>query len=113
MTTSSGSNEDVLLVGPILATGEVAAAITAAIVALNPGVSIVDRGSYVRVMVPGRCHVTRAMIECHLGAPFELPRGLEAVMMSFKGALKLTPDAAEWLDRREAGASMAPPERES
>jgi toluene monooxygenase system protein D len=55
-----------------------------------------DRGSYVRVLVPGRCRVTRESIEAALGRPFALPADLELVMPSFMGAFTVTDDEAVW-----------------
>lgn len=60
-------------VGPVLQTGAVGAAIVAAIRDLNSDVMVVDRGAYLRVMVPRRCFVTRAAIEKHLDARFASP----------------------------------------
>lgn len=84
------------LVGPILASGEVAAAIAAAASALNPHVAVTDEGAYVRVFAPGRCHVTRQMIERQLGRPLELRASLEAIMVSFRGRLALSRDEVLW-----------------
>ena len=57
-------------VGPVLQAGTVANAIIAAIKDLNQDVMVVDRGAYVRVLVPQCCVVTRSAIEKHLGRPF-------------------------------------------
>src|SRR6266436_1590723 len=54
-------------VGPVLQSGPVANAIIAAIKDLNQDVMVVDRGAYVRVLVPRCCVVTRSAIENHLG----------------------------------------------
>jgi MmoB/DmpM family len=83
-------------VGPVLQTGPAARAIVAAIRELNPDVQVVDRGSYLRVLVPDRCHVTRALIERHGVAPFRLPRDLERVMSSFKGRFFVSSEEARW-----------------
>jgi MmoB/DmpM family len=45
-------------VGPVLQSGSVANAIVAAIKDLNQDVLVVDRGAYVRVLVPHCCVVT-------------------------------------------------------
>ena len=84
------------LVGPVLEAGAVADAITAAIRELNAGVELLDRGAYVRVLVPQRCSVTRAAIERALGAMFRLPGDLELVMPSFQGRFTVTEDEAIW-----------------
>src|SRR5712664_1122307 len=83
-------------VGPVLQAGSVATAIIAAIKDLNQDVIVVDRGAYVRVLVPQCCVVTRAAIEKHLGRPFRFPGELEMVMSAFKGALQLNQDDAAW-----------------
>src|SRR5580658_8878489 len=83
-------------VGPVLQTGSVANAIVAAIKDLNQDVVVVDRGAYLRVLVPECCVVTRSAIEKHLGRPFRFPGELETVMSAFKGSLQLNQDDAAW-----------------
>jgi hypothetical protein len=83
-------------VGPVLQSGTVANAIIAAIKDLNQEVMIVDRGAYVRVLVPRCCIVTRSAIERHLGRSFRFPGELETVMSAFKGLLQLNQDDAAW-----------------
>lgn len=83
-------------VGPVLQSGTVANAIIAAIKDLNHDVMLVDRGAYVRVLVPRCCVVTRSAIEEHLGRSFRFPGELETVMSAFKGSLQLNQDGAAW-----------------
>ena len=83
-------------VGPVLQSGPVANAIIAAIKDLNQDVMVVDRGAYVRVLVPRCCVVTRSAIEKHLGRAFRFPGELETVMSAFKGSLELNQDDAAW-----------------
>jgi toluene monooxygenase system protein D len=83
-------------VGPVLQSGPAANAIIAAIEDLNQDVMVVDRGAYVRVLVPRCCIVTRSAIEKHLGRPFRFPGELETVMSAFKGSLQLSQDEAAW-----------------
>jgi toluene monooxygenase system protein D len=83
-------------VGPVLQSGPVANAIIAAIEDLNQDVMVVDRGAYVRVLVPRCCILTRSAIEKHLGRPFRFPGELETVMSAFKGSLQLSQDEAAW-----------------
>jgi toluene monooxygenase system ferredoxin subunit len=83
-------------VGPVLEAGENANAVVEAIRRLNRSVAVQDRGSYLRVLVPGRCVVTRAAIESILGRPFRLPGDLELLMPSFKGMFRVSEDEAEW-----------------
>ena len=83
-------------VGPVLQSGPVAHAIIAAIKDLNQDVMVVDRGAYVRVLVPRCCVVTRSAIEKYLGRSFRFPGELETVMSAFKGSLQLNQDDAAW-----------------
>jgi hypothetical protein len=92
-------------VGPVLQSGPVASAIIAAIKDLNQDVIVVDRGAYVRVLVPRCCVVTRSAIEKHLGRSFRFPGELETVMPAFKGSLQLHQDDAAW---RFAQAQSSP-----
>jgi hypothetical protein len=95
-------------VGPVLQSGTVANAIVAAIKDLNQDVLVVDRGAYVRVLVPQCCVVTRSAIEKHLGRPFRFPGELETVMSAFKGSFQLNhesycPSGVLCLNRRPTG----------
>jgi hypothetical protein len=87
-------------VGPVLQSGTVANAIIAAIKDLNQDVIVVDRGAYLRVLVPRCCVVTRSAIEKHLGRSFRFPGELETVMSAFKGSLQLNQDDAAWRLKR-------------
>ena len=86
-------------VGPVLEVGEIARAIVAAIRRTHAEVHVTDRGSYVRVLAPGRCVVSRAAIEAELGRRFELRRELEQIMPSFQGRLALGDDEVSWNGR--------------
>ena len=93
----TGKNADIYdRVGPVLQSGTIANAIIAAIRDLNQDVMVLDRGAYVRVLVPRCCVVTRAAIEKHLGRSFRFPGELETVMSAFKGSLQLNQDDAAW-----------------
>jgi toluene monooxygenase system protein D len=83
-------------VGPVLQSGAVSDAIVAAIKDLNQDVLVVDRGAYLRVLVPHRCLVTRTAIERRLGRSFRFPGELEVVMSGFKGAILPTESDATW-----------------
>jgi toluene monooxygenase system protein D len=83
-------------VGPVLQSGPIAHAIIAAIKDLNKDVMVVDRGAYLRVLVPRCCFVTRSAIEQYLGRSFRFPGELELVMSGFKGSLRLNQDDAAW-----------------
>ena len=83
-------------VGPVLVAGAVADAIIAAIRRENDGVEVTDRGSYLRVLVPARCSVSRVAIESALSRSFRLPGDLEQVMPSFRGRFQVSEDQASW-----------------
>ena len=83
-------------VGPVLQAGPAADAVVSAIRSLNEDVVVVDRGAYVRVLVPRRCIVTRAAIEATTREPFRLPGDLERIMPSFKGRFHVTEEQAVW-----------------
>jgi toluene monooxygenase system protein D len=83
-------------VGPVLQTCAVSDAIVAAIKDLNQDVLVMDRGAYLRVLVPSKCFVTRSAIERRLGRSFRFPGELEVVMPSFKGAIVFTESDVTW-----------------
>jgi toluene monooxygenase system ferredoxin subunit len=83
-------------VGPVLQAGPLGDAVIAAIRELNPQTTVLDRGAYLRVLVPGRCVVTRERIERHAGTMFRLPSDLESIMPSFKGRLTITEEEVTW-----------------
>ena len=83
-------------VGPVLTAGSVAAAVIAAIRTRHHDLCVIDRGSYWRVLVPGRCVLDRHELERILGAAVRFPSDLEAIMPSFKGRLRLSSDEAIW-----------------
>ena len=82
--------------GPVLLAGTATEAVIAAIRQLNGGARVVDHGSYLRVLAPGRCRVTRVAIEHHTGTPFRLPADLEPIMPSFQGRFTVSEDEASW-----------------
>jgi hypothetical protein len=83
-------------VGPVLQSGPASEAVVRAIEETNREVSVLDRGAYIRVLVPWRCAVSAAAIEKHLGREFRLPADLEMIMTSFKGTLLQNVDEAVW-----------------
>jgi hypothetical protein len=88
-------------VGPVLEKSRTADAIVAAIQQLNQSVTVVDRGAYVRILVPSPCRLTRAAVEALTGEPFRLPTDLEKVMPSFKGRIEASEDEVSWrFDRK-------------
>ena len=83
-------------VGPVLIGRPGGHAVLAAIRRLNPSAEIHDRGSYIRVLAPRRCMVTRRAIEDILGQSFDFRAELEIMMPSFKGRMRLDDDEAVW-----------------
>lgn len=83
-------------VGPVLEASASGRAVLAAIREQNRDVEVEDRGAYLRVLVPGRCVVTRPAIERALGRSFRLPVDLEPLMPAFKGILNISEDSVEW-----------------
>jgi hypothetical protein len=83
-------------VGPVLEAGEVAEAIVRAIREQNQDVTVHDRGSYLRVVVPGRCVLERAVVERILGRAFALPGDLELAMVSFAGSIRIDANVVVW-----------------
>jgi toluene monooxygenase system protein D len=83
-------------VGPVLTPGPHTEAVLAALRELNAELTVLDRGAYLRVLVPRRCRLGREEVERHAGGPFELPRDLEAIMPSFRGRFRTSEDEAVW-----------------
>lgn len=83
-------------VGPVLEASDAGRAVVAAIRRLNVDVVVEDQGSYLRVLVPHRCRLTRQAVESSLGSPFTFPGDLERLMPAFKGMLDLSEDEAVW-----------------
>jgi len=84
------------LVGPVLRRCPLTQAAQAAILELNPLARFRDHGSYLRVLVPGQCRLTRQALERHAGAELSFPGDLESIMASFKGRLSIDEDEARW-----------------
>jgi hypothetical protein len=89
-------------VGPVLMAGPITDAIVSVIRRHHPAVEILDRGSYLRVLVPGRCAVSRAHVEAALRRPFRLPGDLERVMTSFRGRFAVSAEEASWTSPSQA-----------
>ncbi len=90
------SAEDYDSVGPVLRKNALGEVVLEAILTANPGAKVIDRGAYLRVLVPGRCTVTRATIEQRAGRSFRWPGELEQLMPSFKGLLTIDGEGATW-----------------
>jgi hypothetical protein len=82
--------------GPVLIEDELGRAIVAALRELNSGLEVVEHGSYLRARAPGGLRLTRAVVERHLGRPFQLPADLERAMTSYEGQLSVDEDEARW-----------------
>jgi toluene monooxygenase system ferredoxin subunit len=83
-------------VGPVLISHPSANAMVDAIRRLNPSVEVLQRGSYIRILAPQRCLLTRRAVEDVLGQPFDMRCQLETLMPSFQGRLHLGDDEAVW-----------------
>ena len=96
-------------VGPVFTDHPHAQAVLEAIRRLNPSVEIHNRGSYVRVLAPRRCRVTRSAVEDILRQPFAFRAELEIMMPSFKGRMRLDDDEAVWTfeDGSISGATVS------
>lgn len=97
-------------VGPVFTGHPHAQAVLEAIRRLNPSVEIHNRGSYIRVLAPRRCLVTRSAVEDILRQPFAFRAELEIMMPSFKGKMRLDDDEAVWTfeDGAISGATASP-----
>lgn len=83
-------------VGPVLRASSTTQAVVAAIKELNSGVVIMDRGSYLRVLVPDNCRLSQASVEKHLGTVFTIPGDLELILTSFKGNMVIAEGEVSW-----------------
>lgn len=83
-------------VGPVLMAGEITDKLVMAIKKLNKKVEIQDHGSYIRVLVPIQCRLTRQAIQAQTGLSFVLSDDLELIMPSFKGRFMVSKDEALW-----------------
>ena len=84
------------MVGPVLTSGTITMAVIEAIRNENSSVTVEDRGSYQRVLVPQRCTVSKQGIEAELGRPIRFPGELEMVMATYKGQLSMDESGAAW-----------------
>jgi toluene monooxygenase system protein D len=66
----------------------------------NPAdsVEILDYGAYVRVQRSGFLKLTRASLERHLGAGFQMSQ-LESIMSAFAGRIRTSTDEIVWYFR--------------
>jgi hypothetical protein len=83
----------------VLQRSDLGQAVIEALKKRNPQVEIIDRGSYLRVLAPSPCVLSRADVEERTASSFELPGDLESIMSSFKGELSLSASEASWVYR--------------
>jgi toluene monooxygenase system protein D len=87
-------------VGPVLRMCDEVEFVLRAIEDDNPldTVQIIDSGAYVRVQRSGFLKVTRASLERHLGADFQMSQ-LESMMSAFAGRIRTSTDEIVWYFR--------------
>ena len=88
-------------VGPVLIAGEITDKIVAAIKKLNKGVKIDYQGSYVRILSPSLCKLTKSAVQEQTGLPFVLPDDLELIMPAFKGLFNVSSEEATWTFKKK------------
>jgi toluene monooxygenase system ferredoxin subunit len=82
-------------VGPVFESGAAANAAIEAMRALGQKITVIDRGSYLRVSAPRILRLTRAAFESKMtGLVF--PRDVQAIMVSFKGHITVSDDELIW-----------------
>jgi hypothetical protein len=94
-------------VGPIFQVTSKSQAMLSAIRELNPSAQIIDRGSYVRILSPDTCQLTRQALERYLGGSCDFRGEVEQAMCSFQGHFSLTDDEARWdsIESKKKGGS--------
>jgi len=87
-------------VGPVLRMCDEVELVVRAIQDDNPSdsVEILDCGAYVRVQRSGFLKLTRASLERHLGAGFQMSQ-LESMMSAFAGRIQTSTDQIVWYFR--------------
>lgn len=92
-------------VGPVLRMCDDLEFVIRAIQEDNPpeSLEVVDRGAYVRVQRSGLLRLTRASLQRHLGADFEISQ-LESMIAAFSGRIRTSSDEVVW-NLQTAGAS--------
>jgi toluene monooxygenase system protein D len=83
-------------VGPVLLPGPLSEAVIAAIRVANPEVTVIDRGAYLRVLVPRRCRLEAAAVERLTARSFRVPADLEPIMPSFRGRMRVIDGEVVW-----------------
>lgn len=83
-------------VGPVLVASDLGRAMAEVICDENADAVVTDRGSYLRVLVPSRCTLSRTRLEVFLQRRIAFPADLEPVLVSFKGAFEVDSERACW-----------------
>jgi toluene monooxygenase system protein D len=93
-------------VGPVLRMCDEVDLVVRAIQDDNPAdsVQIVDCGAYVRVQRSDFLRLTRASLERHVGAGFQMSQ-LESIMSAFAGRIRTSSDEIVWHLRTTNAAS--------
>jgi toluene monooxygenase system protein D len=93
-------------VGPVLRMCDEVELVVRAIQDDNPSdsVQIIDYGAYVRVQRSGFLKLTRASLERHLGAGFQMSQ-LESIMSAFAGRIRTSTDEIVWYFRTGQASS--------
>ena len=97
-------------VGPVLRMCDEIELVVRAIEDDNPAdsVQILDCGAYVRVQRSGFLKLTRASLERHLGAGFQMSQ-LESIMSAFAGRIRTSSDEIVWYFRTGQASSPENP----
>jgi toluene monooxygenase system protein D len=93
-------------VGPVLRMCDEGELVLRAIQDDNPShsVQVLDHGAYVRVQRSGYLKLTRASLERHLGAGFQMSQ-LESMMSAFAGRIRTSTDEIVWYFRTGPASS--------
>ncbi|AKU94379.1 hypothetical protein AKJ09_01043 [Labilithrix luteola] len=90
------TNLKAINVGPVLVASELGRAMAEVICDENADAVVTDRGSYLRILVPSRCTLTRSRLEAALQRRIAFPSDLEPALVSFKGAFEVDSERACW-----------------
>jgi toluene monooxygenase system protein D len=93
-------------VGPVLRMCDEIELVVRAIQDDNPSdsVEVLDCGAYVRVQRSGFLKLTRASLERHLGAGFQISQ-VESIMSAFAGRIRTSSDEIVWYFRTGQASS--------
>lgn len=85
------------MAGPVIRSGDLAAAAIDAVVEDNPGkeVKVTDHNGYVRIEAPGGLVLRKDTMEEYLGRSFTIQE-IEKDLISFSGQIELNNEQARW-----------------